>query len=411
MAALGAVCYAALASGAVAVAPPAVAPPAVASPAVASPASVPAAPVLTVSGACLYATGTGTGPSAGQTASPPGQAGTGSARPAPGGEVLYGVNENAELPIASTTKLMTALVTLQHVHQLSLQFTQNDYYASPADSQIGLVPGERMSVHDLLIALMLPSADDAAEDLAYNVGGGSVSRFISMMNGEAQALGLTRTHYSTPVGFDTPGNYSSPCDLDRLAAYDLATSPYFARVVALPSAMLWSGRYARHVINRLDLVGKVPWIHGVKTGHTAAAGYVAVAEGVRNGITLIASVLGTSSEPARDANTLALLDWGFSNYRLATPLVQGQVVARPLIRGGAGKRGVVIAAAPLRRLVSVSDRVQVRAHVPGLLTGPLPWHLVIAEATMLVDGRAVAEVPLELARGLPAPAKPNRPPA
>ena len=70
---------------------------------------------------------------------------------------------------------MTALLTLEHVHHLGTMFTQNNYYAAPIDSQIGLVPGERMSVHDLLLALMLPSADDAAEDLAFNVGHGSVA--------------------------------------------------------------------------------------------------------------------------------------------------------------------------------------------------------------------------------------------
>ena len=82
---------------------------------------------------------------------------------------------------------MTALITLEHVDQLGQVFTEPDYYPAAEDSQIGLVPGERMSVHDLLIAMLLPSADDAAEDLAYNVGHGSVGRFVGMMNAEARA--------------------------------------------------------------------------------------------------------------------------------------------------------------------------------------------------------------------------------
>src|ERR1700729_2481047 len=159
------------------------------------------------------------------------------------GQVLFSDQINREVPIASTTKLMTALVTLQHVHDLNEIFTQPDYVAAPADSQIGLEPGERMSVHDLLIALMLPSADDAAEDLAFNVGHGSVARFVGMMNARARQLGLTHTHYSTPIGLDTPGNYSSASDLVRLARDLLDTSPFFKRVVALPHAVLTSGRY------------------------------------------------------------------------------------------------------------------------------------------------------------------------
>ena len=95
------------------------------------------------------------------------------------GQHLYGDRAaNRELPIASTTKLMTALVTLEHERSSSTVFTAPNYYSAAEDSQIGLVPGERMSVHDLLLALLLPSADDAAEDLAYNVGRGSVARFV-----------------------------------------------------------------------------------------------------------------------------------------------------------------------------------------------------------------------------------------
>ena len=100
------------------------------------------------------------------------------------GQELYGRNSSAELAIASTTKLMTALVTLEHT-RLSQVFADPNYYPAAEDSQIGLEPGERMSVHDLLTAMLLPSADDAAEDLAYNVGHGSVSRFLGMMNARA----------------------------------------------------------------------------------------------------------------------------------------------------------------------------------------------------------------------------------
>ncbi len=138
------------------------------------------------------------------------------------GQTLYADRAQEELAVASTTKLMTALITLEHVHALGTVFTQNNYLPAAVDSQIGLVPGERMSVHDLLIALMLPSADDAAEDLAYNVGHGSVPRFVAMMNERARQLGLRHTHYATPSGLDTVGNHSSASDLNRLAAYDLS---------------------------------------------------------------------------------------------------------------------------------------------------------------------------------------------
>jgi D-alanyl-D-alanine carboxypeptidase (penicillin-binding protein 5/6) len=340
-----------------------------------APAARAAGPALSVSGAALTETQTG--------------------------QELFGRNAGARLAIASTTKIMTAWITLQHVRRLGVLFTQNDYTAAAADSQIGLVPGERMSVHDLLLALLLPSADDAAEDLAYNVGGGSVARFVAMMNAEARRLRLTQTHYSTPIGLDTPGNYSSALDLDRLAAYVIAHSAYFRQVIDLPSAVLRTGRYRRDVVNRNDLVGRYPWITGVKTGHTLDAGYVLVASGTRDGMTLIGSVLGTASAAARDHNALALLDWGFSQFQLVAPVRAGEVLARRPV-SDSSTRAVLIADASFRRAVSRSQRVTVTVKAPRQLAGPLPRHAIVGQATVRVGGRAVARIPLVLARALPA---------
>ena len=211
---------------------------------------------------------------------------------------------------------MTALITLEHTRHLSHEYAEPNFYFPAVDSQIGLAPGERMSVHDLLIALLVPSADDAAEDLAYHVGRGSVARFVGMMNARARELGLRHTHYSTPAGLDTPGNYSSAGDLVKLAAYLLKTQPFFTRVVALPHAVLRTGNHPRYVTNRNDLVGRYSWVRGVKTGHTSGAGYVLVGYGERHNIKLLSAVLGTSSEASRDANTITLLDYGFSNFRV-----------------------------------------------------------------------------------------------
>ena len=316
------------------------------------------------------------------------------------GQLLYGVHPFAELPIASTTKLMTALVTLERVRSLSTIYAQNDYYAAPADSQIGLVPGERMSVHDLLIALLLPSADDAAEDLAFNVGGGSVGRFIAIMNQRALALGLTHTHYSTPIGLDTPGNYSDATDLCKLAAYLLRTSPFFAHVVALPSATLYSGNHVRRVTNRNDLVARFPRIQGVKTGQTTGAGYVLVGSGTRDGMTLIIAVLGTTSPAARDANPLALLDYGFANFRLRTPVVALHVIARPRVSGQPGLRVRVIAARTFSSVFPLSVDVHTRVHVPRKLVAPLRRHAVVGYVLVFAGRRRVAKIPLWLARAL-----------
>jgi len=325
------------------------------------------------------------------------------------GQTLYADNAYRELPIASTTKLMTALVVLQHVRHLSTVFADPNYYPAAADSQIGLVPGERMTVHDLLLALMLPSADDAAEDLAYNIGrdrghvslASAVGHFVAMMNAEAQAVGLRQTHYSTPIGLDTRGNYSTAADLVRLAAYDLTHSRFFARIVALPRAVLYSGNQVRYVLNRNTLVGRYPWVNGVKTGHTAAAGYVLVASGERNGMSLIAAVLGTSSVASRDANALAALDYGFAGFRQIAPVRARQVLARPTVQYRSGEHAALVAAAGFERVIPRGSAVRVRVSAPGQLTGPLPRNAVLGSATLLVGGRPVARVPLVLAKALP----------
>ncbi len=316
------------------------------------------------------------------------------------GQLLYGDNAQSEQAIASTTKLMTALVTLERA-RLGAVFTEPDFYFSAVDSQIGLVPGERMSVHDLLLALLLPSADDAAADLAANIGHGQISRFVGLMNARAQQLGLTHTHYTTPSGLDTPGNYSSADDLVHLAAYDLAHEPFFRRAVALPRARLASGRVPRFITNRNDLVGRYPWITGVKTGHTLDAGYVLVASGTRDGTTLISAVLGTPSEAVRDATSLALLNWGFDSFRLRTPVSAGEPVRGPAIRYRPGARAAVVAATTFRSMFARGTVLRVRVLERPRLTGPLPRGTRVGTLIVLADGRPVARVALLLARALP----------
>ncbi len=320
------------------------------------------------------------------------------------GRKLYAANGNAELPIASTTKLMTALVTLEHDPRLSRTVVQNDYYPAAADSQIGLVPGERMSVHDLMLAMLLPSADDAAEDLAYNIGGGSLPSFVAMMNARARQLGLLHTHYSTPIGLDTPGNYSSASDLVKLARYLLIHTPSSRMPSTSQRPSCRTGDRVRHVVNTNDLVGRVRWINGVKTGHTAAAGYVLVGSGTRDGMTLISAVLGTSSESARDANTLALLGWGFANFHSVQPVVAGRVLARLPVRGEQSVRIGVIGARTVTEVIPKRSRVTVRLELPRQLSAPRARHAIVGTAIVIAGPTTLARVPLLLERSVAVPA-------
>jgi D-alanyl-D-alanine carboxypeptidase (penicillin-binding protein 5/6) len=317
------------------------------------------------------------------------------------GQTLYADHDEVERPIASTTKMMTALVTLQHVHDVDTIFTYPDYHQAADDSQIGLRPGDRMTVRDLLIAMMLPSADDAAEDLADNVGHGSVSRFVDWMNDAARRLGLRHTHFATPIGLDTPGNYSTAGDLTRLAEYDLAHFPFFARVVKMARATLSTGPTSE-VDNLNLLVGEYPWVTGVKTGHTSGAGWVLVASGRRDGLRLISSALGVQSDLGSDADALALLDYGYANFRLRSPVRAHEVLARPRVKDRPGLRVPVRAARSWTRVIARDAHVRVRVEVPAQLSGPLPAGAIVGTALVRDGSRTLATVPVVLDRRLTA---------
>ncbi|MFN8175329.1 MAG: D-alanyl-D-alanine carboxypeptidase family protein [Solirubrobacteraceae bacterium] len=314
------------------------------------------------------------------------------------GTAVYARAADRRLPIASTTKLMTALVTRERV-PLRRRFAAVPYGGAAAESRLGLRPGERMSVADLLTAVMLPSANDAAYTLAVRVGG-SVSRFVSLMNRRARSLGLRHTHYATPVGLDTPGNYSSARDLARLATV-VRHDGFLRRTMDRRRALLRSGDRRRVVVNRNTLVGAVPWVDGVKTGHTLAAGYVLVGSGTRHGTTFISVVLGTPSEAARNADTLALLRWGFASFRVRLLGRRGGVVARPEVRFEEGRRVPVVAARTVRAVVRAGARVATAARVPGELEGPIPRGRRVGTLVASVNGRVVARIPAVTAEPVP----------
>lgn len=319
------------------------------------------------------------------------------------GRVLYARRPDTPRPIASTTKIMTALVVLER-RRLTDVIRVPPYGAGAAESQIGLREGEELTVADLLAALLLPSANDAAHALAVRVGG-SRAGFVRLMNRRAAREGLRHTHFSTPVGLDTPGNYSTPRELASLARR-LRRHPYARTVMDRARFTLRSGARRRTVLNRNRLVAQVPWVNGVKTGHTLGAGYVLVGSGRRRGVSLVSVVLGTPGEAARDADTLSLLRWGTNSFRWARALRSGGVVAEPRIED-AGEDGPetvdVVAARGARRLVRRSTRLQRVVRVPKTLKGPLRKGAKVGEVVVRARGRVVARADAVTAAAVAAP--------
>jgi D-alanyl-D-alanine carboxypeptidase (penicillin-binding protein 5/6) len=308
------------------------------------------------------------------------------------GAVLASRDPDREVAIASTTKLMTAYLALRDL-RFRQRITTPHFSTIPGEALLGLQPGERDTVHDLLYGLLLPSGGDAAITLATG-DAGSIPAFVSKMNATAVALGLDRTHYSTPVGLDTPGNYSTATDLAKLARI-LLRDRRFARIVDTASATLTGGDEVRQVVNRNDLVARYPWVVGVKTGYTLDARYVLVAAGRRHGSTLISVVLGAPRAPARDDDSLDLLRYGFSLYRPNRSIAAGQALAHPEIRDGTGRLALV-AAHPVRVWTRPGQRVEVARRAPRTVRGPIRRGRRLGRATVPVPA-----VPAGVERALP----------
>ena len=314
------------------------------------------------------------------------------------GEVMFAKKAGSRRQIASTTKLMTALLTLERTRPRQV-FKAADYDAAPVESQIGLRAGERMRVGDLFEALMLESANDAAVTLAEGVSG-SRSAFVADMNARAQELGLADTSYANPIGLDDPSNYSTAGDLAELT-FALMKRRRFARVVDLPAADLESGVRPRVVDNRNTLIAAHPFVDGVKTGHTSQAGYVLIGSAKsRIGGKAIAVVMGEPSEAARDADTLKLLRWGLGRFRRVRVLDS----SRPLARAAIEYRDERAALVPQRGAVLTlreGERVRPRVNAPDEVSGPLPQGERVGSVAIVVDGERVRRVALVTAAEVP----------
>jgi D-alanyl-D-alanine carboxypeptidase (penicillin-binding protein 5/6) len=304
-------------------------------------------------------------------------------------------------PVGSATKLMTALLALERA-KLSDVFTASGYRPAPIESKIGLSPGERMKVSDLLRGLLAESGNDAAATLAKGIGG-SQRNFVRLMNQRARRLGLSNTHYENPIGLDAEGNYSSARDLVTLATID-RTNTFFKKVVDSPSVDLKTGDHPRRFANRNRLVVKHPFVNGVKTGHTGQAGYVLVGSASRNGIQLVSAVLDAPSEDARDADTMALYAWAFGRFQRIRATVKGDAMASVPIRFRQGAELKLVAARTVRRIVPRGRReaVSVRVFAPDEVSGPIRSGKRLGRAEVRQGGRLVATVPLIAGAAVPS---------
>lgn len=240
------------------------------------------------------------------------------------GRVLQQKNADTQCLIASTTKIMTALVVCEQCNVLDRVRIPKEAVGIEGSSMY-LKEGEVLTVQELLYGLMLHSGNDAAVALAIYCGG-TVEGFAQLMNDKAHALGLENTHFVNPNGLDAPGHYSTAADMAKLAAYAM-DNPVFYQTVSTKTVNIGS----RSLRNHNKLLWQVEGADGVKTGYTKAAGRILVSSATRQGRRLICV---TMNDPNDWADHKALLDKGFGQYAVRTIVTQGQCLGMVEVAGG-----------------------------------------------------------------------------
>ena len=300
------------------------------------------------------------------------------------GRVLYEKNPRERSLIASTTKIMTALIICEQCNVLDRMRIPKEAVGIEGSSMY-LQEGEVLTLQELLYGLMLQSGNDAAVALAIYCGG-TVEGFAELMNDKARNLGLRNTHFENPNGLDSPGHYSTARDLAVLAAYAME-NPIFRKTVSTKSMTM--GR--RRLTNHNKLLWRVEGADGVKTGFTKAAGRILVSSAVRNNRRLIAV---TMDAPDDWNDHAALLEEGFSRSAEKQIIQKGQYVDTLEVVGGENHRVQVLAAEDFSYALAPEEQPQLMLPGPGFVYAPAVEGADAGVVYVLLEGRAIGKVPV-----------------
>lgn len=300
------------------------------------------------------------------------------------GRVLFQRDPDARSLIASTTKIMTALVVCEQCNVLDRMRIPKEAVGIEGSSMY-LREGEVLTLQELLYGLMLSSGNDAAVALAIYCGG-TVEGFAEMMNDKARNLGMTGTHFENPNGLDSPGHYSTARDLAKLAVYAME-NPVFYKTVSAKNVKAGE----RYLTNHNKLLWRLPGADGVKTGYTKAAGRILVSSATRNDRRLIAV---TIDDPDDWNDHAALLEEGFSRFRPAHILSKGDVVGTLEVEGGLGQRVEVRAAEDFDYVLASEEQPRLALPGPGFVYAPAVEGQNAGFVYVLIEGKAVGKVPV-----------------
>lgn len=300
------------------------------------------------------------------------------------GRVLYEKNPDSRSLIASTTKIMTALVVCEHCNVLDRMQIPKEAVGIEGSSMY-LKEGEVLSIQELLYGLMLRSGNDAAVALAIYCGG-TVEGFAAMMNDKARQLGLEGSHFENPHGLDSPNHYSTARDLAMLTAYAMK-NPVFYQTVSSKSVRIGS----RTMQNHNKLLWRVEGADGVKTGFTKAAGRILVSSATRDGRRLICVTINDGNDWQDHTN---LLENGFSRYQVQQVIQKGQCLGYATVFSGREEVVPLLAAEDFSFPFDQQEKPTVILPGPGFVYAPVVKGKSAGYAYVCIGDTAVGQVNL-----------------
>lgn len=307
------------------------------------------------------------------------------------GRVICSKNADQRLPMASTTKIMTALVAIESC-DIDTVITVSPDAVGVEGSSIYLFAGEKLSLEDLLYAMLLESANDAAAAIAIAVGG-SIEGFAEMMNAKAQRLGLTDTNFTNPHGLDSPEHYTTALELAKIASAAMKNE-VFRTIVSTRKRTVPqdNGEGARVLFNHNKLLGGYEGAIGIKTGYTKLSGRCLVSAAKRDGVELIAVTL---SAPNDWDDHKTMLDFGFSLYESRTLCDEGEFChVMPVMSGNADYVILKNAEAVTLTLPKGASQIERVIELPSFIYAPVAEGEQVGSLIYSIDDKTVAEVPI-----------------
>jgi len=309
------------------------------------------------------------------------------------GRTLFAVNENAEMPMASTTKVMTALIALEQGNLDDLVETTRAAYGQPGTS-IYLSLGEKLTLEQMLYGLMIASGNDAAVAIADHIGG-SVEGFCAVMNERARSLGANHTNFVNPNGLPVANHYTTAHDLAVIAAAAME-NPVFREIVSTQRASIpWEGReYMRVLRNKNALLTSYDGATGIKTGFTRAAGRCLVFGSRREDMEIVGVVLNCSNWFAEAAR---IMDLVYARYTWVEMLPDGERVGVVSVTGGEQESVPVVLRGALAAPVAETEMPLLEIELPDSVLAPQPSGAQVGWAILRANGEELSRRPIVLA--------------